>query len=468
MKGLDVGGLLDIELDGQAVQSEPDIPVAPVIGRKVFIETYGCQMNVSDTELMMGVLKQAGYTAAQGPEDADVIVLNTCAIRERAEERVMGRLGQLSSLKSRRPGLIMGVSGCMAKHVSESLMKDAPYVDLVVGPDSYRRLPELIAEASGDAALDVRFDRDEYYMGLDPLRKDGTNAWITIMRGCDKFCTFCIVPYVRGRERSVPAREIVRQAQTAVNQGFREITLLGQTVNSYHDGTYDFADLLSMVASVDGIDRIRFTSPHPSDFSPKVIETMAGEEKICRFIHLPVQSGSNRVLEAMQRTYTVEEYYQLVGDLREAMPGLCLSTDIIAGFPGETQVDFEATLNLMAQMRYDSAFMFKYSARKGTVAFREIPDTVSEEEKVQRLESIIDLQNRISEEINATYVGHRIEVLVQGDARKGDGMAIGKSDGFKTVVFPRDGAKDNTLVDVEITGVTLRTLTGQIVQWASS
>ena len=233
-----MSALLDIELDGRAVQTE--IPVAPVSGQKVFIETYGCQMNVSDTELMLGILKQSGYTSAHRPEDADVIVLNTCAIREHAEERIRGRLGQLRQLKYRRPDLIMGISGCMAKHVSESLMNDAPYVDLVVGPDSYRRLPELIAEARGDSALDVRLDRGEYYMDIDPLREEGSNAWITIMRGCDKFCTFCIVPYVRGRERSVPAREIVRQAQAVADEGFREVTLLGQTVNSYRDGTLRF------------------------------------------------------------------------------------------------------------------------------------------------------------------------------------------------------------------------------------
>lgn len=452
---MNVSALLDIE----GVQAE--IPVAPVQGQRVFIETYGCQMNVSDTELMQGILQDAGYASARRPEDADVIVLNTCAIREHAEERVRGRLGQLRALKYRRPDLIMGVSGCMAKHVSESLMKDAPYVDLVVGPDSYRNLPELIAEARGDAALDVRLDRGESYTGLDPLRKAGSNAYITIMRGCDKFCTFCIVPYVRGRERSVPASEIVRQARAAADAGFREVTLLGQTVNSYRDGACDFADLLARVARVDGIYRIRFTSPHPSDFSQKFIETMAREPKICRFIHLPVQSGSDRVLKAMQRSYTVEDYLGLVDALRAAMPEVCLSTDIIAGFPGETQSDFEATLSLMAQVRYDSAFMFKYSARKGTAAFRELPDTVSEREKAERLETVIAQQNRISEEINATYVGRALEVLVQGDARKGEGLAAGKSDGFKTVVFPREGIADHALAQVEITRTTLRTLFGR-------
>ena len=455
-----MSALLDIE----GVQ--PEIPVTPVQGQRVFIETYGCQMNVSDTELMLGILQDAGYASAQRPEDADVVVLNTCAIREHAEERVRGRLGQLRALKYRRPDLIMGVSGCMAKHVSESLMKDAPYVDLVIGPDSYRKLPDLIAEAHGDAALDVRLDRGEFYAGLDPIRKAGSNAYITIMRGCDKFCTFCIVPYVRGRERSVPAREIVRQARAAADAGFREVTLLGQTVNSYRDGACDFADLLAMVACVDGIYRIRFTSPHPSDFSEKVIETMAREKKICRFIHLPVQSGSNRVLKAMQRSYTVDDYLGLVDDLRAAMPDLCLSTDIIAGFPGETQSDFEATLSLMAQVRYDSAFMFKYSARKGTVAFREMPDTVSEEEKGRRLEAVIVQQNCISEKINATYVGRTLEVLVQGDARKGEGLAAGKSDGFKTVVFPREGVADHALVQVEIARTTLRTLFGRRVPCA--
>jgi tRNA-2-methylthio-N6-dimethylallyladenosine synthase len=443
---------------------EPELPVAPVMGRKVYIETYGCQMNVSDTELMHGVLMQAGYGLAFGPEDADIIVLNTCAIREHAEERVIGRLSQLSGLKHKRPDLVMGVSGCMAKHLSETLVAKAPYVDLVVGPDSYRRLPALIAEATGDSAHDVRLNRAEDYAGLDPLRKDGTNAWITIMRGCDKFCTFCIVPYVRGRERSVLASEIVRQAQIAADEGFREVTLLGQTVNSYRDGDCDFADLLCKIARIDGIRRIRFTSPHPSDFDEKLIATIASEPKVCRFVHLPVQSGSQAVLAAMKRSYTAEAYLKLVDDLRSAMPGLCLSTDIIVGFPGESEEDFEATLNLMRHVRYDSAFMFKYSAREGTAAHRDMPDTVSEAEKVRRLEAVITLQNETSEDINRGYVGRVEEVLVQGDARKGDGLATGKTDGFKTVVFPRQNAQDNTFVNVEIVATTLRTLMGKIVR----
>ena len=453
--------LLDIE-------RRSDINAAVAVGqpgsgaaRRVFIETYGCQMNVSDTELMMGVLKKAGFRRALALEDADVVLLNTCAIRERAEERVVGRLSQLSRVKRARPDLVLGVSGCMAKHLAEQLLDRLPYVDLVVGPDSYRRLPELIGEAAGNPALDVRLDRGEDYLELDPVRQEGTNAWITIMRGCDKFCTFCIVPYVRGRERSVPAGDLLRQVRLAASEGFREVTLLGQTVNSYHDGETDFADLLKMVAGVEGIRRIRFTSPHPSDFSDKLIGTIAEESKICRFIHLPVQSGSDRVLEAMKRTYSSGRYVDLVDHLRSALPGLSLSTDVIVGFPGEDESDFESTMALMRHVRYDSAFMFKYSPRKGTVAYREIPDTVPETEKSRRLQAVIAQQTGISGEINRRYVGRLQEVLVEGDARRGKGQAVGKSDGFKTVVFPRDGIRTNTFVDVRITDATSHTLIGR-------
>lgn len=453
--------LLDIE-------RRSDINAAVAVGqpgsgaaRRVFIETYGCQMNLSDTELMMGVLKKAGFRRALALEDADVVLLNTCAIRERAEERVVGRLSQLSRVKRARPDLVLGVSGCMAKHLAEQLLDRLPYVDLVVGPDSYRRLPELIGEAAGNPALDVRLDRGEDYLELDPVRQEGTNAWITIMRGCDKFCTFCIVPYVRGRERSVPAGDLLRQVRLAASEGFQEVTLLGQTVNSYHDGETDFADLLKMVASVEGIRRIRFTSPHPSDFSDKLIGTIAEESKICRFIHLPVQSGSDRVLEAMKRTYSSGRYVDLVDRLRSALPGLCLSTDVIVGFPGEDDSDFESTMALMRHVRYDSAFMFKYSPRKGTVAYREIPDTVPETEKSRRLQAVIAQQTGISGEINRRYVGRLQEVLVEGDARRGKGQAVGKSDGFKTVVFPRDGIRTNTFVDVRITDATSHTLIGR-------
>ena len=445
-------GLLEIESNTSVSTSES--------GRAVFIETYGCQMNVSDTELMMGVLKNAGYRNSSRLEDADIVLLNTCAIREHAEERVIGRLTQLSSLKLERPNLVLGVSGCMAKHMAEKLTDRLPYVDLVLGPDSYRNLPDLIEAASEVPALDVRLDRDEDYLGLDPIRKDHTNAWVTIMRGCDKFCTFCIVPYVRGRERSVSCAEIVRQVRAAASEGFREVTLLGQTVNSYNDGHHDFADLLGMVAEVEGIYRVRFTSPHPSDFSDRLIHTLASEEKVCKYIHLPVQSGSRRVLEAMDRSYTPEEYLALVDRLRESIPGLSLSTDIIVGFPGEEEEDFLATIDVMRSVRFDSAYMFKYSEREGTVAYKSIPDSVPEAEKGRRLEQVISLQNEISYEINQSFLGKTVEVLVQGPARKNRDHVVGRSNEFKTVVFPRNGVEDNSLVQVQISEATQRSLLG--------
>jgi tRNA-2-methylthio-N6-dimethylallyladenosine synthase len=320
----------------------------------------------------------------------------------------------------------------------------------------------MISEINNDPALDVRLDRTEHYEGLKPTRASGSNAWVTIMRGCDKFCTFCIVPYVRGRERSSSPDEILRQVAEAAATGFQEVTLLGQTVNSYRHGSTDFADLLAVVARVEGIRRIRFTSPHPSAFCEKLIETMAGEKKICRHIHLPVQSGSDDVLASMKRDYSVQGYLDLVGRLRGAMPGLCLSTDIIVGFPGESEADFSATLGLMRTVRFDSAFMFRYSRRKGTAAHREFAETVPEEEKIRRLQETIDLQNRISEEINLGMVGHRVEVLVEGDARKGKGRAMGKTNGFKTVVFDRGAVHDNTFVGVEVTCATSHTLTGVV------
>ena len=449
------------ELDLLEIQTIDNAPSVQT-GKRVYIETYGCQMNVSDTELMMGVLIEAGYVHTSRPDDADVVLLNTCAIREKAEDRIVGRLSQLSHLKMSSPNLLLGISGCMAKHLAEKLLDQMPYVDLVIGPDSYRRLPALIAEAQDEPAMDVRLDREEGYLNLDPKRGEGTNAWITVMRGCDKFCTFCIVPYVRGRERSVSADEILRQVDVAASEGYKEITFLGQTVNSYKDGTNDFADLLKRAAQVSGIQRIRFTSPHPSDFTEKLIDAMVQESKICRFVHLPVQSGSNSILREMKRTYTIEEYLALVDCLRQRLPGVCLSTDIIVGFPGETEADYESTLGLMEDVRFDSAFMFKYSPRKGTVSYRQMADTVGETEKGRRLQAVIDQQIRISSEINRTYIGKTLEILVGGDSRKGGGQAVGKSDGFKTVVFPKEAVETNSFVDVKISSSTSHTLTGHL------
>src|SRR5438046_867368 len=331
--------------------------------RRVFLETYGCQMNVADSETMAGVLERAGMTLTDRPEDADAVILNTCAIREHAEQRVLGRLGDFARLKRLRPDLIVGVAGCMAQHLRARLLDQARVLDLVVGPDGYRRLPELLRRAAAGPVAEVRLDRDETYGDLEPRRASGVRAWITVQRGCDKFCTYCVVPYTRGRERSLPLADLVGQIRAAVAQGFREVVFLGQTVNSYHDGAHDFADLLRATDAVDDLLRIRFTSPHPSDMSDRVIAAIAERAKVCPQVHLPLQSGADRVLGAMNRTYTLERYLGIVAKLRAAIPDLAISTDIIVGFTGETENDFERTLQVMREVRFDSAFLFKYSAR---------------------------------------------------------------------------------------------------------
>jgi tRNA-2-methylthio-N6-dimethylallyladenosine synthase len=423
----------------------------------VYIETYGCQMNLADTELMRGHLARSGYTRAEDPAQADVILLNTCAIRDHAEERIFGRLGALSHHKMRRPHVQIGLAGCMAQHFRERLLDRTPHLDFVVGPDAYRRLPALL---SGDPFVDVRLDREETYADLAPQREAGIRAWITIMRGCDKFCTFCIVPYVRGRERSVPAPAVLDQVRDVTAQGFREVVFLGQTVNAYRDGETSFADLLRRADAIDELARIRFTSPHPSDMSDDVIDAMASCDKVCPQLHLPAQSGSTTVLERMERGYTRGEYLRLVERLRSAMPDIALTTDIIVGFPGETASDFEATLELMRTVRYDSAFMFKYSRREHTKAFK-WEETVSDEEKSRRLQAVIELQEGVAAEINRTMIGCDVEVLVEGPARRREGWLAGKTEHFKTAVFPDCGATPGDLVRVRVADSTAHTLVGE-------
>jgi tRNA-2-methylthio-N6-dimethylallyladenosine synthase len=419
----------------------------------VYIETYGCQMNVADSELMRGHLARSGYTAASDPAEADVILLNTCAIREHAEERIFGRVGTLSQYKLRKPHLQIGLAGCMAQHFKDRLLER---LDFVVGPDGYRRLPELLG---GDPFADVRLDRDETYADLAPERGAGVRAWITVMRGCDKFCTFCIVPYVRGRERSVPVEAVLAQVRDAVANGYREIVFLGQTVNAYRDGDTDFGALLRRTAAIDGVLRVRFTSPHPTDMRPSTIAAMAECPQVCPQLHLPVQSGSDAVLRRMERGYTVAEYLDLVRRLRDAVPRLALSTDIIVGFPGESETDFEATLELMRTVRYDSAFQFKYSRRDHTKAGK-WDETVSEADKGRRLETLIRLQERIGAEINAGWVGREVEVLVEGPARRPEGWLAGKTREFKTAVFAAGDAQVGDLVRVRVTDATAHTLIG--------
>ncbi|MGH7814547.1 MAG: tRNA (N6-isopentenyl adenosine(37)-C2)-methylthiotransferase MiaB [Candidatus Binataceae bacterium] len=429
----------------------------------VYIETYGCQMNIADSETVAAILRRAGYTRAERPEDADAILLNTCAIREHAEERVLGRILNLARIKQARPQVKLGLLGCMAQHNRAALIEKAPCLDVVAGPDSYRRLPEMLGQSGFDPAIDVRLDREETYAGITPEHERGVRAYVTAMRGCDKFCAFCVVPYVRGRERSIPPADLLREIAELASRGVKEIVLLGQTVNAYRSGGTDFGALLRMVARVDGIERIRFTSPHPSDMSDPLIDAMATEPKVQPYLHLPVQSGSDRVLAAMERGYTVAEYLELVAKLRRAIPALALSTDIIAGFHGEEEPDFAATMALMRMVGYDSAFTFKYSVRENTRAFR-LGDSVSEEEKSRRLQALIALQEKISRERNGAAIGSEFPVLVEGPARRGNGMLAGKTPQFKTAIFPaRDGIAVGDTVNVRIESATGHSLIGQAV-----
>lgn len=431
--------------------------------RKVFIETYGCQMNVSDSELMAGILIQSGHQTVSDIEDADVILLNTCAIRENAETKVINRLEHLNHRKRRESNLVIGVCGCMAQHLRDKLLEAAPYVDIVMGPDAYRNLPmALNAVVSGDPYLGLQLDKGEDYADISPIRKEGIRAWLTIQRGCDKMCTFCIVPFVRGRERSIPLNILKDDVERLVDEGFKEIVLLGQTVNSYHDGKHDFGELLWSMAEVEGIERVRFTSPHPADATDSMIEAMENSPKVCKQLHLPLQSGSTPVLERMRRTYTAEEYRKLVHKLRERIPQIALSTDVIVGFCGETEEDFDKTHTLMEEIRFDSAFMFKYSDRDGTLANKMLDDDVPEPEKSRRLNEIITLQEQISAEINQTKVGTTVPVLVEGNSRRDNEQYYGKSDTFKTTVFPKENAQIGDIVNVEIHSATAHTLIGQI------
>ncbi len=438
-------------------------------GPRVFIETYGCQMNISDSELILGILGPAGYRTAASAREADVILMNTCAIREHAEERVRGRLAELAGWKRKRPGLILGVLGCMAKHVGEELTGDTAAVDVIASPDAYRSLPRLIAAAGDGARLghphrDLHLDRGEHYEGVDPVRAGSVHAWITIERGCDKFCTFCIVPYVRGRERAVPPAEVIRQVAEHARAGGREVTLLGQTVNAYRHGDTGFGDLLAQVASVDGIQRVRFTSPHPAEFDDRTIAVMAEHPAVMKHVHLPVQSGSDRVLAAMRRDYTRASFLDLVSRMRAAMPSITLTTDIIVGFPGETHDDFADTISLLREVRFESAFMFKYSEREGTHAAREQPETVSEGEKGERLTEVIALVESIAAEQNRLWEGRTVEVLVEGVSRRDPSRLYGKCEHGKTVVFPAAGVGPGGLVRVLVHSSTSHTLHGDVME----
>lgn len=507
--------------------STPDdsgVAQPPRAPRRAYVETYGCQMNQSDGELMQGVLAAHGYEITHSPEGADVVLVNTCAIREHAEQRVIGRVGELSRLKREKPDLVIGVTGCMAQRLGTQLLEKAPYVDLVMGPDGYRSLADVIegigseggvavavatasdadpdrktdagpgpaqAFVSADAgdgvsapgqrarrALPVldaaateymddgrvavlSFDADEHYEGIPIRRAEGVSAWVSVQRGCDHRCTYCIVPYVRGPEKNRDPAMVLREVRDVAEQGITEVTLLGQTVNSYVHGDWSFARLLREVARVDGIRRVRFMSPHPRDVTPELVEVMATEPHVCRQLHLPAQSGSDRVLKRMVRRYTVDEFMAKVEMVRAAMPDIALSTGIIVAFPGETDEEYEATLDLMRSVRFDDAYLYRYSLRDGTPATRLPQEQFLADDVAQaRLTRLIDVHREIQAEINAGEVGSTVEVLVER-AAKSAGDMLGRTERNKVVAFPGDASLIGRYMAVRLTSTTGATFRGE-------
>ncbi len=478
--------------------------------RRAYVETYGCQMNISDGELMQGILAESGYRIVDSPEEADVVLVNTCAIRDHAERRVLGRVSQLNGIKRERPDMLIGVTGCMAQRMGTDLLEKAPFVDLVMGPDAYRTLPEQLerlrsgtdredgatAVAADDSQGEFRLgapspedkrpagsgtfarilnpgrrkeriqlavlelDESENYQGLEQRRTEGASAWVPIQRGCDHRCTYCIVPYVRGPEKNRTPHEILDEIRGLAERGRREVTLLGQTVNSYRWNDWGFADLLRAVARIDGIQRVRFTSPHPRDVTPEMVEVMATEPAVCEQLHLPAQAGSNRTLRRMLRRYSVETFLEKVEMVRAAIPDIALSTDIIVAFPGETDAEFRQTLDLMRTVRFDDAFTYKYSLRDGTPATR-FPDEdfVDPDEAQARLEELIQVARGIQAEINGGEVGRVESVLIEKDARD-PGHLLGRTRRNKVVAFPRGPEGIGDFARVRLTGTTGATFSG--------
>ncbi|HSE26821.1 MAG TPA: tRNA (N6-isopentenyl adenosine(37)-C2)-methylthiotransferase MiaB [Gemmatimonadales bacterium] len=428
--------------------------------RRLYLETYGCQMNVADSELIVGALGRAGYEVTDSPEDADVLLVNTCAVRDNAEQRVIGRMGELQRFK--RPGGVLGVVGCMAQRLGARLLEEVPRVDLVVGPDAYRNLPDLLAlAADGERVTDTTFRSWEHYEDVPAVRPTGATQFVTVQRGCDYRCTFCIVPYTRGPERSRTLEDVVREVRFLAEGGTSEVTLLGQTVNSWREGPHDFADLLRTVGAVEGIRRVRFTSPYPTDFSARVIESMAGTRAVCEHVHLPAQSGSNRTLKRMLRRYTRERFLEVVAELRAAIPGITFSTDLIVGFPGETEADFAETLSLVEEAAFDDAYTFRYSIREGTPAAR-LRDHVPEEVAAERLERLIALVRATARRKNLARVGTTHEVLVERPARRG-GFLLGRTRANHLVLLDLPASALGSYREVRLTGTTGSTFTGDVV-----
>lgn len=411
-------------------------------------------MNVSDSQTIESMLADSGYRFCGSAEEADVVLINTCMIRETAEVRALGQLANLSALKKGNPSRVIGILGCVAQAKRREILESHPYVDIVVGPDSYRRLPILLEERfisppGSPGLLETTLLRDELYDDILPRHHGGVTAFVTIIRGCDKFCSFCVVPRTRGRERSRPLPSILREVEHLSSKGVRDVMLLGQNVDSYRWESHDFADCLAAVADLDGISRVRYMTSHPSDISDKLLETMGGHSKICPYLHLPVQAGSNRILREMNRPYTREHYLGIVTRARRLVPGIALSTDVIVGFPSETDAEFEETYSLMNEVRYDTAFMFKYSERPLTKASR-IADDVPDAVKVSRLERLIELQQKIARERNELQLGTTTEVLIEGPAPKDKSMWSGRTPDFRPVVFPKQEEQVGDLVRVRL------------------
>lgn len=445
----------------------------PIVGdgRKLYIETYGCQMNAGDSEVVLSILQGDGFRYTEDPAGADVILINTCSIRDNAEQRIWGRLRELRQYKKKNKGLLVGVIGCMAERLREKLIDQEELVNLVAGPDSYRDLPRLLREAEGGAkAVNVLLSGEETYAEISPVRldKNGVSAYISIMRGCNNMCSYCVVPYTRGAERSRDPQTILREARELFEGGYREVTLLGQNVNSYRwengKTVTGFADLLGAVASVDPKLRIRFSTSHPKDLSDEVLHTMARYPNLCRAIHLPAQSGSTRMLELMNRKYTREWYLERIEAIRRILPGCSISTDLIAGFCTETDDDHRQTLSLMEEVGYASAFMFKYSERPNTKAARHMADDVPDGVKTARLNEIIALQNELSLRSNRLDVGREFEVLVEGVSKRSDRQLFGRTSQNKVVVFDRGDVRVGDYVRVRVTDCSSATLHGLRVE----
>ena len=436
-------------------------------GRKLYIETYGCQMNVGDSEIVVSIMQQEGYRYTESLEEADIVLINTCSIRDNAEQRIWGRLSEMRHMRKKKPSLIIGIIGCMAERLKEDLTKGGTGVDIVAGPDAYRDLPRLVREVdNGSSGVNVELSKEETYAEIAPVRLDrnGVSAFIAIMRGCNNYCSYCVVPYTRGIERSRDAATIVAEARTLFENGYREVTLLGQNVNSYRTGEVDFPELLKQVAEISPLLRVRFATSHPKDISDKLLETMASMPNICKAIHLPAQSGSTEMLKRMNRKYTREWYLERVAAIRRYMPDCAITTDLSAGFAHETEEEHAETISLMKEVGYDFAYMFKYSERPGTFAQRNLGDDIPEDVKTRRLTEIIDLQNKLSEESNKRDIGKEFEILVECTSKRSEEQLSGRTSQNKMVVFDRGDHNIGDYVRVRITGCSSATLFGEEVK----